>query len=766
MRRGHSSTNALLQKVSSQLKGERVPIKTREEDELTAYLTSLALKTSQQTKSVNFEDYGENISISSDSHVLSQSSAHQKIPKLSAEGSKFLKKKTSEKPQENSASVSKQRSAMPVPISSAQKYSSAASSLKKAAAVVQSIPERRPSPSAYKSYIETDTEDTSVSLAKYMHPRPRSASDHSIGKDGSRFLRKSQEKIGEGDMRSSRPAVADRSSPIHNKQHAAREKVPEYAYKGSVKYASSVHLTSEEESLADFRHRLESSDKKTRNKSAERMMRAQSPFRQSPPPDRPSTRRRSSSYGSPRRTPSPQGVHAAHSRYSRSVSQDSDNVDSIISEAMDSADSSPDQILSMVNLMDIDSLEPALLAPKPQVTSKNKSGKKDSKSQLLNKQTTVKDSPFKAKKEAKTESVFKAKEKSDSVFKVKDSHKESKGSVLMASSSDSPFKPKSKGTEKLVFKAKNQVDSSKGSIFKKDNRAVSKATKKSTGDSDLLQKFGVMSVNDLLGDIESEKTDSLDGDNSEIVTERSDIFASRNRADSVSEVVTHMEPVMKRQTSQHSLQRKSSPDFSDRTASISEKIGIQSSERSVSDSRRRSLLTDDDTGPQYTEDFEEDVAGSTLSESSSIESEVEPTKAKKSRVEMKSAEVQTEKRPGLSYKWDLTASGLAISGPGYGLDFVDPTPIASHVVSADALEAVTSYSPCMLALHDLLKQQLALTTNFLEVQNRLYENYTSSIESNYHYTTLEATKEYIKKHRKPRLTFKKALKMVTNEMDR
>ena len=49
--------------------------------------------------------------------------------------------------------------------------------------------------------------------------------------------------------------------------------VPEYAYKGSVKYASSVHLTSEEESLADFRHRLESSDKKTKTKPAERMVR-------------------------------------------------------------------------------------------------------------------------------------------------------------------------------------------------------------------------------------------------------------------------------------------------------------------------------------------------------------------------------------------------------------------------------------------------------------------------------------------------------------
>ena len=188
-----------------------------------AYLSSLTLKTSQQTKSVNFEDYGENISISSDSRVLSHSSENQNIPKLSAEGSKFLKKKTPAKPQETSAFLSKQQLAVAVPVSSAQKYSSAASSLKKAAAVIQNTPERKASPSAYKSYIETDTDDTSVSLARYMHARPQSASDHSIGRDGNRFLRKSQDTVHDGEMHSGRPH-ADRSSPLHNKQHAAREK--------------------------------------------------------------------------------------------------------------------------------------------------------------------------------------------------------------------------------------------------------------------------------------------------------------------------------------------------------------------------------------------------------------------------------------------------------------------------------------------------------------------------------------------------------------
>ena len=65
---------------------------------------------------------------------------------------------------------------------------------------------------------------------------------------------------------------------------------------------------------------------------------------------------------------------------------------------------------------------------------------------------------------------------------------------------------------------------------------------------------------------------------------------------------------------------------------------------------------------------------------------MESAKRKRPEVEKKCVEVQTDKPAGLSYKWDLTATGLAITGPGYGLEFVDPTPIASHVVSADALE--------------------------------------------------------------------------------
>lgn len=54
---------------------------------------------------------------------------------------------------------------------------------------------------------------------------------------------------------------------------------------------------------------------------------------------------------------------------------------------------------------------------------------------------------------------------------------------------------------------------------------------------------------------------------------------------------------------------------------------------------------------------------------------------------------------------------------------------------------MTAYSPAMLALHDMLKAQLELTREFLQNQERLHKEYTSDIQPNYHYTTLEDTKQ-------------------------
>jgi len=54
---------------------------------------------------------------------------------------------------------------------------------------------------------------------------------------------------------------------------------------------------------------------------------------------------------------------------------------------------------------------------------------------------------------------------------------------------------------------------------------------------------------------------------------------------------------------------------------------------------------------------------------------------------MISAEVQTT-LDGLYYSWDTMGAGMSYPGVPYGLHFVDPTPIAAHVVSSDALEGM------------------------------------------------------------------------------
>lgn len=63
-----------------------------------------------------------------------------------------------------------------------------------------------------------------------------------------------------------------------------------------------------------------------------------------------------------------------------------------------------------------------------------------------------------------------------------------------------------------------------------------------------------------------------------------------------------------------------------------------------------------------------------------------PVKNQHKSPDMRTVEVQTADPVGLSYQWNPLYTGIAIPEPQYGLGFVNPTPIACHVVSADALE--------------------------------------------------------------------------------
>lgn len=197
----------------------------------------------------------------------------------------------------------------------------------------------------------------------------------------------------------------------------------------------------------------------------------------------------------------------------------------------------------------------------------------------------------------------------------------------------------------------------------------------------------------------------------------------------------------------------------------------------ATDPQFRSYTDDDDddhtlseeslksTGVRYSKS-ESSLSHSRSSPSDSYSSDdtITPSKPQSQsarRRPVKDATVQTQ-RDALTYSW---STGPAVLGPSFGMSYVDPTPIASHTVSAEAVEALSAYSPAVFALNDMLKQQLALTRSFIESSRYLHHTMVESLgPADYRYTTLEDTKEFIRCHRAPKLTVEDALEEVLKEM--
>ena len=54
-------------------------------------------------------------------------------------------------------------------------------------------------------------------------------------------------------------------------------------------------------------------------------------------------------------------------------------------------------------------------------------------------------------------------------------------------------------------------------------------------------------------------------------------------------------------------------------------------------------------------------------------------------LEQRDTQVLTGDPRGGMHRWDSRQTGVSVDGP-YGLQYTDPAPIATHVISADALE--------------------------------------------------------------------------------
>ncbi|XP_058019188.1 uncharacterized protein C19orf44 homolog isoform X2 [Ahaetulla prasina] len=84
--------------------------------------------------------------------------------------------------------------------------------------------------------------------------------------------------------------------------------------------------------------------------------------------------------------------------------------------------------------------------------------------------------------------------------------------------------------------------------------------------------------------------------------------------------------------------------------------------------------------------------------------------------------------------------------------------ISGHKLNMEVIEALSMYNPSIAALNNMLKQNLLLIQQSIEINRHLHASFVASLEEEeYRYHTLEEAKMYIQKHKPLPLTMEQAL---------